>query len=200
MTIRTTPKPDTRTALLQAGMDIMLEKGYSNSGIQEILARMGVPKGSFYHYFTSKEDFALEIIRHCDEAQTTLLHKTLRNPEQTPLARLQAYCDEGRLELLGRKCRKGCLIGNLSQEMADQSEVLRQKLSTVMSNRRDIFASCIEEGQAIGQIGTTWKALELAEVFLSGWAGAVMHSKTLKNIQPVDTFVQFIFSSALKSP
>ncbi|MBX9686863.1 MAG: TetR/AcrR family transcriptional regulator, partial [Candidatus Obscuribacterales bacterium] len=54
---------DTRAILLEAGMAVMYEKGYSNTGIQEVLSSVGVPKGSFYHYFDSKEDFALKIIR-----------------------------------------------------------------------------------------------------------------------------------------
>ena len=60
--VATKQKPDTRTALLEAGMNIMIEKGYNNTGIQEVLLAVGVPKGSFYHYFDSKEDFALKII------------------------------------------------------------------------------------------------------------------------------------------
>ncbi len=67
MSTRLATKQDTKTALLQAGMDIMLEKGYSNTGIQEVLSSLGVPKGSFYHYFESKESFAVAIIQHFDQ-------------------------------------------------------------------------------------------------------------------------------------
>lgn len=191
-------KQDTKTALLQAGMDIMMEKGYSNTGIQEVLNTLGVPKGSFYHYFDSKESYAVEIIRHFDEEYSACLLRTLRNPKETPLQRLRTYCETGKANLSAQECRKGCLIGNLSQEMSDQSEVLRKELSHVMAKWRDMFAACIDEGQKSGEIKAKWSADAMAELFASGWGGAVMRSKTVKTTEPLDLFIQIMFDDILK--
>ncbi len=96
MSTKVAAKQDTKTALLQAGMDVMFEKGYSNTGIQEVLSSLGVPKGSFYHYFESKENFAVEIIRYFDKGYTADLIAVLQNPAETPLQRLRTFCETGK--------------------------------------------------------------------------------------------------------
>jgi TetR/AcrR family transcriptional regulator, transcriptional repressor for nem operon len=198
MVTKSAAKQDTKIALLETGMDIMLEKGYTNTGIQEILTALRVPKGSFYHYFDSKENYAAEIIKHYDQAYSANLIRTLRNPKETPVQRLRAYCQTSKENLEMRQCSKGCLIGNLSQEMSDQSELLRTELSTVITKWRDMFSSCIEEGQSAGEIRKTVSAEQLAEFFLSGWSGAVMRAKTLKNSEPMQTFIDLMFEQVLK--
>lgn len=192
-------KQEVRTALLDVGMEIMLEKGYTNTGIQEVLNALSVPKGSFYHYFDSKENYAIEIIRHFDQSYSSELVRILRNPRQTPLERLKTYCETIKAKLIANDCRRGCLIGNLSQEMADQSEVLRKELSRVMSKWRSMFAACIEEGQKSGEITAKFTADELAELMASGWGGAVMRAKTVKTIEPLDVFLKLMFEDFLKA-
>jgi len=192
-------KHETKTALLDVGMQMMMEKGYTNTGIQEILSALSVPKGSFYHYFDSKESYAVEIIHHFDQSYAANLMRTLRNPNQTPLERLRTYCEDKKAMLAAQECRKGCLIGNLSQEMSDQSEVLRKELSQVMTKWRDMFAACIEEGQKAGQIKSNRSPDALAELFSAGWGGAVMRAKTVKNTEPLDVFIELMFEDILKA-
>jgi TetR/AcrR family transcriptional repressor of nem operon len=198
MATKTPVKLDSRTAMLEVGMDIMQEKGYTNTGIQEILTALSIPKGSFYHYFDSKENYAVEVIRHYEQKYTADFVKVLRNPKQTPLARLKTFCENGKAKISAQDCRKGCLIGNLSQEMSDQSEVLRQELSTIISKWRDMFAACIDEGQKTGEIKKRWAADVLAELFQSGWTGAMLRAKTLKNTKPLEVFINLMFNDVLK--
>jgi TetR/AcrR family transcriptional repressor of nem operon len=190
MTTRAATKQDTKIALIQAGMSIMLEKGYTNTGIQE---------GSFYHYFESKENFAVAIIQHLDQEYCAGLMRTLRNPQETPLQRLRTYCESGKEGFLSQACRKGCLIGNLSQEMSDQSEILRKELSGAMSKRLALFTRCIEEGQKLGEINQVCAPDKLAELFICGWSGAVMHAKTVKNVEPMENFIDLTFNHFLKA-
>jgi len=198
MTTRATAKQDVRAALLEVGMDMMFEKGYTNTGIQEILSALSVPKGSFYHYFDSKESYTVEIIRHFDQTYSANLMRILRNPKETPLQRLRTYCDTTLAMLEAQQCRRGCLIGNLSQEMSDQSEVLRKELCNVMYKWQEIFANCIEEGQKSGEITKVRPATALAELFLSAWSGAVMRAKTAKMTEPIETFIDLMFNTILK--
>jgi len=197
MSSKVATKQETRAVLLETGMNIMIEKGYTNTGIQEILTAAQIPKGSFYHHFESKENFAVEIIHYFDEMYLNELVRILRNPEVTPLNRLKEYCLSGKQHMLAQECRKGCLIGNLSQEMADQSETLRTELSTVMRKWRDLFAATIDEGQKGGEIKEGIPADSLAELFLSGWGGAVMRAKTVKQIEPIDIFIELMFDKVL---
>jgi len=198
MTTKTPVKQDSRTAMLEVGMDIMLEKGYTNTGIQEILTALSIPKGSFYHYFDSKENYAVEVIRHYEQKRTADFIRILRNPKQTPLTRLKTLCETGKANLSAQECRKGCLIGNLSQEMSDQSEILRHELSTIIGKWRDMLAACIDEGQKAGGIKKRWPADALAELFQSGWSGAMLRAKTLKNTKPLEVFINLMFNDVLK--
>lgn len=191
-------KGDTKLRLLDAGTEIMLEKGYNATGIMEVLQSVGVPKGSFYWYFQSKEDFGLAIINQFDERVSEKLNTYLNDTSRTPLERLRHYCTEGRQNLQANQCRKGCLIGNLSQEMADQSEVFRARLEEILTQWRNRFAGCIAEAQKLGEISCELETADLAEFFLSGWEGAVMRSKTTKNTGPQDAFIRVMFDHVLK--
>jgi TetR/AcrR family transcriptional repressor of nem operon len=183
---------------LEAGACIMVTKGYNNTGIQEVLEATGVPKGSFYYYFDSKEDFATQIIDHFDNTQTEKLKHYLEDRKLNPLERLKAYCNAGRKALKENQCRNGCLVGNLSQEMSDQSEVLRAKLEDVLSRWRGRFAQCIKEGQEAKLISSKFDHNMLAEFFQSGWHGAIMRAKTTKTTVPLDAFMTLMFESVLK--
>ncbi len=187
-------KEGTKLELLEAGTRLMLEKGYSNCGLQEVLESVGVPKGSFYHYFESKEDFALQIIRHFDQGYTEQMLSSLRENNLSPTERLKSYCAIHRQRIEERKCTRGCLIGNLSQEMAGQSEVLREELEKVFQRWTDVFAACMEEGQKKGEIRRDFEAPALADLFLSGWEGAILRAKSTRTVKPLETFVDLTFT------
>ena len=133
-------KEVTKTALLEAGCRIMRDKGYSNTGIQEVLDSTGVPKG-----FVSIITLIAKKILPCKSSSTLTKPICLRcwsiskTASLKPLDRLKAYCDQGRRNLIDNNCSKGCLIGNLSQEMSDQSEVLRARLEEVLTAMAQSF-------------------------------------------------------------
>ncbi len=193
-------KEVTKNALLEAGAQIMIEKGYTNTGIQEVLESTGVPKGSFYYYFDSKEDFALQVIDYKDASYAEYLKKFFDDKSLSPIERLKAYCNEGKKMFEENECRKGCLIGNLSQEMADQSEVLRARLEESLTRTRNTFAKAMKEAQQKGLINSKLDANQLAEFFLAGWHGALMRSKTTKNSGPLATFIKMMFNVVLQKP
>ena len=195
MPAKTDKKQCTRTALLQAGIDIMIQKGYAGTGIQEVLTSVSVPKGCFYHYFDSKEHFALEIIRYFDQGFTSEMLSVLQNTQRKPLDRLRDYCETTRR--LADDTNNGCPIAVLSHEMSAQSEVLRVELCDVLGRWRDAIAACIVEGQSAGQIRTDCDARQLAEVFVSAWSGAKMRAKTSKSSEPTDAVLDVLIGRCL---
>ena len=197
MTGQLATKESTKTLLLESGIEIMLEKGYNNTGIMEVLKRTGVPKGSFYHYFESKEDFGLKIIDHFADAHKEKLDKTLGDRSLTPLARLKAFCRFGISNFQSLNCRKGCLLGNLSQEMSDQSEVFRKRLFEIQAQQHQRFADCVSEGQQLGEISKKYNCQDLAELFLSTWCGAFLRAKTAKTIEPLHAVERILFEHIL---
>jgi len=111
---RPSAKAPTRAALVDAGLQIMLEKGYHHTGIQDVLQAAGVPKGSFYYYFPSKEAFGLEVIASFAAAYLARLEQSLGEPTQSPLTRLRRHLEQTLARFARRGCRGGCLIGNLT--------------------------------------------------------------------------------------
>lgn len=191
-------KETTKTALLEAGQKIFLERGYHNSGIEAILQTAGVPKGSFYYYFQGKQDFGLQVLNRFAECHDADLERFLGDVRLSPLQRLhrlgEAVCE--RLE--SQQCRHGCLVGNLSQEMADQSEVFRARLEEIFRSWSDRYARCFEEARKAGEIPADLNIEDLAEFWLNGCQGAVLRSKTIRSTAPLKSFLNFMFGFVLK--
>lgn len=172
----------------------MLRKGYTNTGLSEILSSCQVPKGSFYYYFKSKEDFALQIIEHFDQHYVFVLDQALADASVSPLARIEQKIADGIAAAAAQHCSKGCLIANLCQEMADQNDLLRERLAEIQIQRRLKFASCFAEALSQGQIADTLDPLELAEFFLCGWEGALLRAKATRDTQPLMAFRHLFFA------
>lgn len=172
----------------------MLEKGFNNTGLSDVLNSCGVPKGSFYYYFQSKEDFGLQIINTFDENYVAKLDAVLGDKSLTPVNRLLRYVDENIERAQGQRCSRGCLIANLSQEMADQNELFRQRLAEILSKRRETFMLVIAEARSLGEIPPDIDPAEMSEFFLCAWEGAIMRAKVQKDILPFVAFKHIVFN------
>jgi len=192
-------KENTREILLEAGKKSFLEKGYNNSGIETILHAAGVPKGSFYYYFRNKEDFGLKVLDQFALCYDQHLDRTLGDNSVPPLNRLRNYFESVFGKLESDQCRKGCLVGNLSQEMADQSEAFRARLEEIFESWVDRYAKCLQEAQQVGQIGSDLDVRELAEFWLNSWQGAVLRAKTMRSTAPLRTFLGVMFGNVLQA-
>jgi TetR/AcrR family transcriptional regulator, transcriptional repressor for nem operon len=191
-------KEDTRLALIKAGRRIIVEKGYNHTGIQEILQDVGVPKGSFYHFFSSKEEFGLAIIDYDSQMHDCIVEQYLNDFNLSPLNRLKRYfnCKVEEFETL--RYREGCLFGNLAQEMADQNEPFRLRLQEATDRWRHQFADCIQAAQAVGEISNDRNAKELSEFCLNSWEGALLQMKLNKSDVSLKNYMQFMFEVVLK--
>ena len=192
-------KETTHDALLEAGRRIFLERGYNHSGIEAVLQAVGVPKGSFYHYFENKEDFGLQVLDRFVECFTAEIDRHLTDQNLSPLERLRKLSDLACERLESQQCRHGCLVGNLSQEMADQNEVFRVKLEEIFNGWEERFATCIRQAQAVGEISDRIDAREFADFWLNSWQGAVLRAKTMRSTAPLRTFVRVIFEFVIES-
>jgi TetR/AcrR family transcriptional repressor of nem operon len=191
-------KEDTKLALIKAGRRIIVEKGYNHTGIQEILLEVGVPKGSFYHFFSSKEEFGLAIIDYDSQMHDRIVEQYLDDTSLSPLNRLKRYFTFKLEEFETLQYREGCLFGNLSQERSDQNEAFRLRLQTATDRWRDQFAACIQSAQAAGEISNQQTAQDLAEFCLNSWEGALLQMKVSKSDAPLKNYIQFIFGVILK--
>ncbi|XKH59674.1 TetR/AcrR family transcriptional regulator [Halomonas sediminis] len=188
----------TRDRLIEAGAELIAQHGYNATGINAVLKASGVPKGSFYHYFSSKEDFGLAVIVSFAEAYDEALAQLLEDTSVTPLERLRRYFAAGRADMLTCDHARGCLIGNLGQELAGQSDVFRDTLDKVFQRWEHRLVTCLNDAQVVGEIAVDIDTHDLASFILAGWEGAILRAKTLKSVTPMQRFEDILFSQLLK--
>lgn len=185
---------DTRELLLRAGLETLTEKGFSAVGIDEILKRVSVPKGSFYHYFTSKEAFGLALIDRYGAFFAHKLDRHFLNQKLSPLKRLDAFIDDAKEGMARFDYTRGCLIGNLGQEMGSLPESFRATLKATFEDWQTRFASCLIEAQAAGELSSKADVQQLASFFWIGWEGAVLRAKLERSSEPLDVFAQYFLA------
>lgn len=191
-------KSDTRQVLIQAGAELIAQKGFNTAGIEAVLKAAGVPKGSFYYYFPSKDAFGLAVIEHLATEHARKLDDYLGDQDLTPLARIRTYLEAGIEGMACRQCQRGCPIGNLSLEMADQNEVFRARLAQVFRAWAQRLADCLEEARQAGEIAADSDVEQLAEFLLAGWEGASLRAKVTRSVKPMQDFITVFFNKVLK--
>jgi len=142
----------TKERILAAAEDLMLAKSFHSVGLNEILTTVQVPKGSFYHYFPSKEQFGVELIRHYVADATAYKRKLLLSEdlEPNPLERLMAYLHGNISKMLENQCQPGCLVLKLASEVATMSADMRSELADGMRDWCGVFEKVVREGQKKG--------------------------------------------------
>ena len=184
---------DTRDALIQCGMELLTEQGFSSTGIDQILKKVNVPKGSFYHYFENKEAYGYVVIQHYSSYFTHKLNKHLLNEKLPALQRLKSFMQDAMQGMERFDYKRGCLIGNLSQEFGCSHEHFREKLEAVFNDWKKTIADCLQLAQQEKTLSSSEDCNKLAEFFWIGWEGAVMHAKLSKNKKPMELFSEQFF-------
>lgn len=181
---------ETRELLLRAGLEVLTEKGFSAAGIDEILRRVQVPKGSFYHYFKSKEAFGEELIRRYAAFFAAKLDKHFGNESLSPLERIRAFAEDARAGMVKYEYRRGCLVGNLGQEINVLPESFREQLRLVFRDWQERLARNLRAAQEAGQISASSDCEQLAAFFWIGWEGAVLRTNLEQNPEPIEIFIR----------
>lgn len=188
---------DTRNHIINTGADLIGQKGFGATGINAVLTTAGVPKGSFYHYFSSKNDFGLAVIDAFTQEYDARLDQILNDTGRPCVDRLYAYFNSGLETMTSCEFTRGCLIGNLGQELAGQNETFRQRLDTVFKGWEKRFERCIEEARQAGDVDESVNPADVASFLLSGWEGAILRAKVLKSTEPMERFVRVFFHQCL---
>ncbi|WP_378949258.1 TetR family transcriptional regulator C-terminal domain-containing protein [Paracoccus sp. R86501] len=187
---------EARRKLIRAGLEHLTERGYSSVGVDQILMAARVPKGSFYHHFRNKADFGLVLVGAYDTYLTTLLDRAFLDEGRKPLDRLRVFTQNAEDGMARHGFRRGCLIGNLGQEMGALPDEFRDALTAVLQGWELRTARLFGMAQAQGQIATHHCPADLAETFWIGWEGAVLRAKLELRPDPLrrfaTTFIQLI--------
>ncbi len=191
-------RQDTKSKLIEAGIEAMLEKSYHAVGIKEILDRVGVPKGSFYHYFKSKEDFGIEIIdtfarMHAEELQSFAEDRSI-----SPIERLKNSFLSSLKTYTNKNYGNNCLIAKLSHEVIIDSPNMHAAIKNAFDSWQGIYARMIREAQNDGELGQEFDPDTLASFIQNSWEGAIMMMQVQKSYEPVRNCIRFIFKELLK--
>ncbi|UTV99551.1 TetR/AcrR family transcriptional regulator [Marinomonas rhizomae] len=186
---------DTRDALLRAGMQILTESGFIRSGIDPILKSIGVPKGSFYHYFPSKEAFGLAVLARYRRYFEAKLDGFLLDESFSPLERLQRFAQDAQDGIVRHEFKRGCLVGNLEQESSLLSETFREQLQATYQSWQIRVATCLLESQKQGETDLTVNINDISQAFWIGWEGAVHRARLVKSTQPLSLFMAFFIQA-----
>ena len=188
---------ETRSRLLAAGLSEFHARGFNGAGVDLIAKVAEVPKGSFYNLFESKEAFAAEVVDLYFERHKAKLTEFLDNRDLPPLERLRGYFSERIRWFTKLGFKRGCMMGNLSLETADQSESVRFRLAENFKRWSGVFAEAIAEAQERGDIKTQGDPATLADFILNSWEGALLRMKAEHSARPLKQASEIIFKSIL---
>src|SRR5579859_930164 len=121
------PRPNVREKIVDAGLEVLIKKGFNGCGVQDITDAAGVPKGSFYNHFESKEALGAEVVERY--GRNSPRRATLADTSLPPLQRLRAHFERLNEAFTDAHFGRGCLLGNFSAELADQSQLIRARLA-----------------------------------------------------------------------
>jgi TetR/AcrR family transcriptional repressor of nem operon len=191
------PNPETRNNLLKSGVRLLHGTGYGATGIQDIVGAAEVPKGSFYNHFPSKEAFGAEAVDLYFGEALPKLQAELTAPDTAPLDRLRNYFTSRIKRFKKAGYARGCMLGNLSLEVADHSPAIRTRLSTHFQTWSGLFEQCIEQAQASGAIRNSLPAEVLANHLLDAWEGALLRMRAERSAEPLERFMAVTFQCLL---
>ncbi len=190
---------DKKLKILEKSIKVMHLKGYNATGVQELVDAAGIPKGSFYNYFKSKEDFAIEALGYFALRFQKTFDKYLNDKTISPIKRLDKLFDE----LIGwfadeYKFKSGCFAGNLCQEMGDVNGPICKAVEDLFTGTAGLFSSCLKDAQKAGEIDSSMNVEKIGEAIWNSWEGALMRMKTANSAKPLEDFKYMVFKVLLK--
>jgi TetR/AcrR family transcriptional regulator, transcriptional repressor for nem operon len=178
-----------RDRLLDSACELLHTRGYAAIGVAEICARADVRKGSFYHFFESKQALTVEVVDIHWQAQRVAWRDRLTGPEPA-LDRLQrliawlvetqreAWQDSGRVD--------GCLLGNLAVELSNQEILVQQRLTAAFEEQADLVHIALTDGVQDGSVAPPYADRGTARAVVAQIEGAVLLAKLAGDVRPLD--------------
>lgn len=187
-----------REDIIQAGYDIIYHKGYNATSIRDITKEIGIPTGSFYNHFQSKEEFGEEVLAYYVQNNKDFLKKILLDDSNPPVGNLKKFFKDI-IEVQDKvlKCTKACLLGNMTMELADVSDSFQLQFKRGFQEFAMYFELCLQKAQEQGQLSKDEDCSRLAGFILNSWYGALIRMKADKSIVPMQVFYHYIFNKIL---
>ena len=171
----------TRERLLDAAEPLMLSKGFAATSVEEICEAAKLTKGSFFHYFKSKDQLGRELLkRFCAHGES--LHRGFCGQEQDPLKRVYNYVD-GAARLLQDPSTKGCLLGSFAQELCDTDPKIRECCAEGFAGWARHFGEELSRAKTKYAPKASFEPLELATYFIAILEGSLILGKATRDMR-----------------
>ena len=193
------PKP-TREHLLDVGVELMHQNGYNATGLSDILKAADLPKGSFYHHFSSKEDFAAAALARYVAHEGEHAASVLNDLKMPPLKRLKRYFTDLTMTYGQMGQIPGCMMGRFSLEMAAKSPQLRKLISASFAGWQHKIAAVVQEAVERKELPSDTEPEPLAGFLLNSWEGALLRSQAEKSDAPLETFLRYALDALAEKP
>ncbi len=175
--------------IIRKGLKALYLKGYNATGVKEITDAADIPKGSFYNYFSTKEDFAVEAMRYFTTRELEVIEDFLADQSVPPLQRIknlyrfkiEHFVEKGTYSL-------GCFLCNITLEMADVSQHIANTATQLFHSEDVPLIDCLKEAQANNELAATIDINELAVLIRNSWLGALVIMKANKSPEPLYNF------------
>ncbi len=187
----------TKEKILETGAQIVRRKGFYNTGLSEILKESGVPKGSFYFYFPSKEQFGLELIDVYTSFMENEMYKIMSDKSESGLKRLKNFFNFTQNMFSQEEYIGGCPLGNLALEMGDVNDNFRKKISQGFSRMESIICQCLQDSMDNREISEKIDVKKLSQFILNSWEGALVRMKVEKSIESLKLLEYYLFNNII---
>ena len=188
-----------KAKLLSQGVTLLTRQGYHGTGLKEILDAVQIPKGSFYNYFGSKENFAAAAITHYINPYIEQLSGHLQDPDYDALSALQHYFNTLITGLEQTGFKGGCLLGNLMGEIGDTSPVCQQSLQSAVHRYRNLLQTGLLKAQQEGTVRADKSAEDMADLLVNMWQGALLRMKIEQSSIPLKQCCQQLLGDFFKA-
>jgi TetR/AcrR family transcriptional repressor of nem operon len=188
---------NTREVLIQQGLKAFLAYGYDGVGIGPVLSAVGVPTGSFYHFFRSKEDFAIAVLDAYAARYASFRETLSTDDRRPPLQRLRSHFAALEKQLTAEYPEGGCLYGVLSQTMATLGPVLRKRLHESFQNWEKSIIVVLQQAQDRGDLDPEVNVKSAAASLIDAYEGALIRMKSDGVAATFDRFKTFALEPIL---
>ncbi|MDO9235120.1 MAG: TetR family transcriptional regulator C-terminal domain-containing protein [Aquabacterium sp.] len=196
---RTAHKTDTPHRLTEAGYSLFSLQGYNATGIQQITDLAGVPKGSFYNHFESKEVFAEQIIRNYATLVDSVWLSSMQEAPNDALLAIRQLFKNFTQHHEDAGCQ-GCLVGNFAAEVSESSPACRAALASVLCAWHHRLADLISQAQTAGSVRADISAQTLSAFFWDAWQGALLRTKIEHSTRPLKDVVATMLNTLFATP
>ncbi|MBE2181309.1 MAG: TetR/AcrR family transcriptional regulator [Chthoniobacterales bacterium] len=198
---------ETRKRLVAAAQELVLERGFSASGVDQICERAGVTKGAFFHHFKSKDEIGIAALGAWAEFGMAAYAEARKAPAKPPLARVHRFFDIMTGFVTDSTSPVTCVVGMMSQELAQANPVLRGVCSGYLGDWTDFAKELLEEAKAAQKPRVDFDAAEAAWFLNALWQGSMLVAKTrqdphivIRNLAHARAFIDGLFSGTATLP